>query len=98
MQCKKCLYDSSVIDLSIDDDGICNYCIRHGVLEEEYPNDHRGAVILDKMVTEIKQKGAGQNYDCVVGISGGCDSSYLLDFVKKRGLNHRYIYAKNRCI
>ena len=69
--------------------------IRHDMSEREYPNNDDGKKILDKIVTEIKEHGSNNKYDCVIGISGGCDSSYLLDFCFKSGLRPLAVHFNN---
>ena len=95
MQCKRCLYDETIPDCVINEEGICNYCIRHDKLEKEYPNDETGTKVLDELFARIKYHGKGKKYDCIVGISGGCDSSYLLDFVYQNGLRPLAVHFNN---
>lgn len=79
MECTRCLFDSETTDIALDQNGICNYCTLYDQMEQEYPitND-----ALATLVTRIKaDKKACQKYDCVVGVSGGLDSSYLLYYL-----------------
>jgi N-acetyl sugar amidotransferase len=76
--CKRCIYDSSVPNISFDAEGICNYCRQIDALEEEYPTGREGEAKLQKLVDEMKAAGRGKKYDAVIGVSGGCDSSYLV--------------------
>ena len=78
MTCKRCIQDSSVPDIKFDADGICNFCHLHNAVEKIFPNAEKGQIILEKIYTQIKKKIRSKNYDCVVGISGGRDSIYLL--------------------
>jgi N-acetyl sugar amidotransferase len=84
--CKRCIYDEKVPSISFDADGVCNYCKTHDQLEEEYPIGPEGDAKLAAMAEEIKKSGKGKKFDCVVGVSGGCDSSYLLYKAKEMGL------------
>jgi len=86
MICTRCIYDDHIPYISFDEEGVCNYCRQNDQLEIEYPTDERGAQILARMVERIKQDGRDKPYDVVVGISGGCDSSYMLYLAKKMGL------------
>lgn len=96
MQCKTCLYDNTISDIEFNAEGICNYCIRHQQLENEYPNDQiQGKNILENLFAEVKKSGVGQRYDCIVGISGGCDSSILLDLVCKYKLHPLAVHFDN---
>lgn len=84
--CKRCIYDESVPLITFNDDGICNYCETHDQLEQEYPIGKEGDKHLERLVDEIKKSGKNKPYDCVVGVSGGCDSSYLIYRMKEYGL------------
>ena len=81
--CTKCIYDDSVPGITYDEKGVCNYCRQHEQLEAEYPTGDAGRKKLLEMAAQIKKSGKGKKYDCVIGISGGCDSSYLLHLAKK---------------
>lgn len=84
--CSRCLYDETIPNIVFDDHGVCNYCHLHDRLEKEYPSGKRGEQQLLKIIEEIKTAGKRRKYDCVVGISGGCDSSFLLYKMKEYGL------------
>ena len=74
--CNRCVQDSRVPNIVFDKNKICNFCQLHDELEKEYPNDHRGKKKLEKLFRKIKR--GKRKYNCVVGISGGRDSSFLL--------------------
>lgn len=84
--CTRCIYDEHIPNISFDGEGICNYCRQIEVLEHDYPNGKAGEEKFSQMVEEIKRAGKGKKYDCVIGVSGGCDSSYLVYIAKKYGL------------
>lgn len=93
--CKRCIFDENVPSISFDDEGICNYCRQTEELEKEYPTGKKGDAIMKKLVKEIKEAGRGKPYDCVVGVSGGCDSSYLIYRAKKYGLRPLAVHFDN---
>ncbi len=94
--CSRCIYDSRVNAISFDNDGICNYCRQIESLENEYGTGHKaGADQLDKIVEEIKRAGKGKKYDCVIGVSGGTDSSYMVYLAKKWGLRPLAVHYDN---
>ena len=98
MQCKICLYDDSIADVEFNEEGVCNYCTRHELLEKEYPNDKRvGRKILTSMFDKIRNAGKGKRYDCIIGISGGCDSSFLLDLICRNGIRPLSVHFDNVC-
>ena len=79
MICSRCVYDNRIPYINFDEDGVCNYCHQHDNLEKEYPKDfHILLGISDKIKKDMKNK----PYDVVVGVSGGCDSSYMLYLTK----------------
>lgn len=84
--CSRCVYDEKVPGISFDSARVCNYCHIHDELSAEYPNGPVGEVRLAEIVDRIKKAGSGKPYDCVVGVSGGCDSSYMLYQMKELGL------------
>ena len=53
---------------------------------KEYPDGSEGKKLLEEMVKKIKKHGKGRKYDCLIGISGGTDSTYTLYLMKKMGL------------
>tara|TARA_S200000501_G_C20374007_1_gene547473 strand:+ start:122 stop:304 length:183 start_codon:yes stop_codon:yes gene_type:complete len=56
----------------------------HDEMEKDFPLDNLSSQKLIDISEEIKKKGINNKYDCVVGVSGGRDSSYLLYLVKKK--------------
>jgi len=94
--CTKCIYDAKVPNISFDDRGGCNYCHQIEELDAKFPNDERGGVELDRLVEEMKKAGKGKKYDALIGVSGGCDSSYLMHkFVKDYGLRLLAVHFDN---
>lgn len=82
--CSRCIYDDERIpDISFDENGICSYCTQFDNLEKEYPTGEQGMSILKTMAEKIKHDGKNNKYDVVIGVSGGCDSSYMLYFSKE---------------
>lgn len=76
--CTNCIMDTSDSEITFNEEGVCNHCIK---FEEEikprwFPNEE-GEKKLDSIIKQIKEDGKGKEYDCVIGLSGGVDSSYL---------------------
>jgi N-acetyl sugar amidotransferase len=84
--CSRCIYDARVPDITFDGAGVCSYCHTMDRMDEEYPTGEAGARRLEQIVDRIKRDGRGRKYDCVIGVSGGCDSSFLLHRMKEMGL------------
>ena len=80
MICKRCIMDSSDPDIRFDAQGICHHCHAYDAAVKERiktPSDR------DAIVAEIKRAGAGKPYDCVIGVSGGVDSTYVAYAARK---------------
>jgi hypothetical protein len=77
-QCTTCIADSTVPGITFSRSGVCSLCNIHSKWANLYPNDKTGATIWDKQLSLIKKDGGNLKFDCVIGISGGRDSIYLL--------------------
>jgi N-acetyl sugar amidotransferase len=84
--CQRCIYDENTPSIEFDANGVCNYCHMHDKLDQEYPTGEAGASILQNLAEKIRQEGRRKEFDVVVGVSGGCDSSYMLYQAKELGL------------
>lgn len=77
--CKRCIYSEIVPRISFDPDGICNYCKLMDELIRQYGTGmKKGEEQFKKIVDKIKKAGRNKKYDCIIGVSGGTDSSYLV--------------------
>jgi N-acetyl sugar amidotransferase len=95
--CVRCVMDSSDPDIRFDAAGVCHHCakydeaVRSRVLEGAAAEQHLAA-----LVAEIRRAGQGRPYDCVIGISGGVDSTYVAYAVKRRlGLRPLAVHLDN---
>jgi N-acetyl sugar amidotransferase len=84
-KCNRCILDETVPELSIGSNGWCQYCDIYDNLSENYPIGAEGSVQLQKILDKIKS-GKNKEFNCVVGVSGGVDSTYTLLQAKKLGL------------
>lgn len=78
-RCTRCVMDNASDDtIFFDEEGICNYCTQAYLKKKTtyFPNEE-GERRLNEIIKNIKQRNEGKEYDCVMGISGGLDSSYL---------------------
>ncbi len=80
--CSVCIMDETTKEISFDLNGKCSYCYKHEALEKSFPQDNSHLKIIDKIIKD----GTNKKYDCVVGLSGGRDSSYTVHLMKKYGL------------
>ncbi len=82
--CSRCIYDTSTSSIKFDNDGVCNYCHQVEKLITEYgTGSKKGEKIFNLILEEIKLAGRDKKYDCIIGVSGGTDSSYLVKAAKK---------------
>jgi len=86
-QCTRCVMDTSDAEIQFDADGVCNHCRRFDAVTRHnwFPNDE-GKRRWAKIADEIRRAGRGKEYDCILGLSGGVDSSYLALKVGEWGL------------
>ena len=84
--CSKGIWDTSIPGITFDQDGVSNYCRFQELMMDTYPRGDRGWADWEALVEQMKKKGKGRPYDCIVGVSGGVDSSYLLVLMKEYGL------------
>jgi N-acetyl sugar amidotransferase len=83
--CTNCVMDTSDSKITFDANGVCDHCTTFK--EKIAPNWHtdaRGQQELDKLATAIKVAGEGKDFDCIIGMSGGIDSSYLTYIAKEK--------------
>jgi tRNA(Ile)-lysidine synthase TilS/MesJ len=94
-RCSRCIYDDTVPNIEFDENGVCNYCHTHDQLELEYPTGEEGKKRLEAIAAKIKLEGRGKEYDVIVGVSGGCDSTYMLWLAKQLGLRPLAVHFDN---
>ena len=94
--CTRCIMDTTDPDIVFDADGQCNHCtgwfarsVFHSLPLTERTRR------LGTLVEEIKRRGHGQDYDCIIGVSGGVDSSFLAIKVKELGLRPLAVHVDN---
>jgi N-acetyl sugar amidotransferase len=83
--CTNCVMDTTDSKIVFDARGVCDHC--NDFYKNTLPNwhtDERGRRELTAMIDEIKEQGRGKDFDCIMGMSGGVDSSYLLYVVKEQ--------------
>ncbi len=94
--CSRCIYDETLSGISFDDDGVCNYCHTMEQLKEQYgTGTEKGERLLNEIIEKVKKSGEGKKYDCVVGVSGGTDSSYLVAKMVEWGLRPLAVHYDN---
>lgn len=82
--CSNCIMDTSDPNINFDDDGVCDYCRNYQ--KNILPSWNTGALGYEKLMRladKIKANGRGKDFDCIIGLSGGLDSSYTAYVVKE---------------
>lgn len=77
--CTNCVMDTTDTKITFDEKGVCDHC--NDFYKNVLPNwhtDEKGRNELEAIVAKIKREGKGKEFDCILGMSGGVDSSYLL--------------------
>jgi len=94
--CTRCLMDTTDPDIVFDSQGVCNHCHDHDrLMKQKVVTGKAGEEYLQKLVDEMKRDGRGKPYDCLVGVSGGVDSTYVAYLVKKMGLRPLAVHMDN---
>src|SRR5258706_11795524 len=82
--CVNCVIDTTDARITFDDDGVCDHCTTfYRDILPNWHTDEKGRHDLDIIVERIKRAGAGKAFDCIIGMSGGSDSSYLTYLAKQ---------------
>ncbi len=87
--------DTSDPDIRFDQDGICNHCHNYQENIEIRTSGARQTESVNNLVREIKRKGKGKEYDCIIGVSGGADSTYVAYKCKELGLRPLAVHFDN---
>ena len=95
IRCSRCVLDTSASDIWFDDHGDCKYCKIHDELDRLHPLGDTMRLYLEAKVAQIKKAGEGKRYDCIVGVSGGRDSTYTLLVAKQLGLRPLAVHFDN---
>lgn len=93
--CSRCIITLDVPNADFDDSGVCYYCRLHDELEATYPTGEVGRRRLDEFAQTLRRDGQGKPYDCILGVSGGCDSSYLVHLMKELGIRPLAVHFDN---
>ncbi|HEX7892064.1 MAG TPA: N-acetyl sugar amidotransferase [Ramlibacter sp.] len=87
--CTRCVMDTSDPDIAFDEQGVCSHCSSYdSMVRDTVDRASRGErqAELDAIVARIREAGKGREYDCIMGLSGGVDSSYVAHLAHKMGL------------
>lgn len=97
-QCTRCVMDTTSKLISFDEHGVCNFCKDYEVVLNDVVYKYSAEQHQEKLkqkLDKIKAEGKGNKYDCILGISGGVDSSYLCILAKEWGLRPLVVHFDN---
>jgi len=85
--CSNCVMDTTDPKNTFDERGFCRHCRNfYGNILPNWHTDERGQAQIRRVAATIKREGTGKDFDCILGMSGGLDSSYLAYIAKDLGL------------
>lgn len=84
--CTKGVWDETIPGIVFDEEGVSNFCKLQEKMMADHPRGQKGQADWDALVATMKTTGQNKRYDCLIGVSGGVDSSYLLHMAKQYGL------------
>ncbi|MCP4149421.1 MAG: N-acetyl sugar amidotransferase [bacterium] len=94
--CTRCVMDTTDPEIQFDENGICNHCKRYRQREATEVYYHQqGQEKWKRLVEQIKREGKNKKYDCLVGVSGGVDSTYVAYKAKELGLRPLALHLDN---
>ena len=83
--CSKCVMDTSDPNIKFNDHGVCDHCINFdNNIHDKWKENIKDSKELSTLAKKIKKQGAGKDFDCIIGLSGGLDSSYATYIVKEK--------------
>jgi N-acetyl sugar amidotransferase len=88
--------DTSDPNIEFDERGVCNHCRAYDlIVKREVFTGEEGRRRLEEIVAKIKKDRAGKQYDCIIGVSGGVDSTFVAYKVKQLGLRPLAVHLDN---
>ena len=93
--CTRCICNTTIPGIVFDVNGVCNFCHEHDERDFTYPLNTNGKRTLDMFIKSMKKSGKGNMYDCIIGVSGGTDSTYCLYLAKQWGLRPLAVHFDN---
>jgi N-acetyl sugar amidotransferase len=95
--CTQCIMDTTASEIKFDENGVCNYCHDYKLrITKDLYNDESGLERIENLVAEIKKNGKNREYDCLIGLSGGVDSTFVAYLIKKKyGLRPLAVHLDN---
>ncbi len=93
--CTRCVMDTTATAIVFDENGACNYCTTFLALQARRDRGGNPEQRRDEFLARVRAAGRGKRYDCIVGVSGGVDSSYVLYLAVTHGLRPLAVHLDN---
>lgn len=94
--CTRCVMDTTDPDIRFDEHGVCIRCHEYDrMVKNEIVSGQEGKRRLEQTIENIKAEGAGKEFDCLIGVSGGVDSTYVAYKVMEYGLRPFALHLDN---
>jgi N-acetyl sugar amidotransferase len=94
--CSRCILDTTDPNIEFDEKGVCNHCRGYEkIAQRRVFKGVEGEKKFEELVKKIKEDGKGLKYDCIIGLSGGVDSTYVAYITKKAGLKPLAVHLDN---
>lgn len=92
-RCSRCVMDTSDPNITFDEHGVCNRCRDYDARIAPWWNHGKGhEAELSRIISDIKKSGKGKEYDCIIGLSGGLDSSFILHLAVKEWALRPFVF------
>lgn len=92
--CVRCVMDTTDPEISFDDKGVCSHCLNFEERIRPYwPTGPVAERQLSQMISNIRSTGSNSSYDCIIGVSGGVDSSFLVAKAAEWGLKPLVVHV-----
>ena len=83
--CTRCVMDTSDKKIVFNEKGECNHCLRYdSVVRPQILSAVDKQIQMEVLIGKVIEAGKGNKYDCLIGLSGGMDSSYVVYLAKKQ--------------
>ncbi len=95
--CNRCVMNNKIKDITFNSEGNCNYCEEFLIELKNTSNNNSKELEIkkNKFISKVIKKGKNKKYDCIIGVSGGLDSSYALIKAVENGLNPLAVHLDN---
>jgi len=95
-RCTRCVMDTTDPDIVFDSAGVCSHCLHYDAQSERFViSGAEGERLLAAIVARVKNDGKRNPYDCIMGVSGGVDSTYSVYLARQMGLRPLAVHLDN---